>query len=463
MHAHRNAMICGMKRIAVIGGGAAGLACAIVSGQAGASVRIYEMDERVGRRILATGNGRCNFSNANMAADVYRNAEFVAKVYGRVTPAAVRGFFADLGLLWAAEPDGRLLPRTGKASTVVDVLRARCALLGVEECCGAKVRELVPPAEAGGVWTLALADGRFERAEAVVVATGGQDPFAFLPEGIAATPFSPILGSLRTDTSHIRGLDGIRAKCKVTLVRHEQPDIVEEGELLFRKYGVSGICVFNLSRHIDDDCFIQIDLFPEYAWGELQALLEERGAALLARDPGATVGDLLRGMVLPQLGELACAFASTRTAAALAGYGADDYETLAVALKSYPLDVRGIAEPGQCQGRRGGVDVAAVTDDLESREHPGLFFAGEVLDVDGPCGGYNLHWAWASGMLAGAAAAEYAGQGAVSHAPACHPAGQGAVSHAPACHPERSAQREVEGSSPGVISRCMTDQGAYSR
>ena len=133
----------------------------------------------------------------------------------------------------------------------------------------------------------------------------------------------------------------------------------------------------------------------------------------MARDPAATVADLLRGMVLPQLAEPVCAFASTRTDCALAAYGADEYETLAVSLKSYPLDVRGIAEPGQCQVHRGGVDVAAVTDDLESVAHPGLFFAGEMLDVDGPCGGYNLHWAWASGLAAGAAAARNAGRGAL--------------------------------------------------
>ncbi|MBR2790389.1 MAG: NAD(P)/FAD-dependent oxidoreductase, partial [Eggerthellaceae bacterium] len=242
-----------MKRIAVIGGGAAGLSCAIVSGQAGASVRIFEMDERVGRRILATGNGRCNFSNAGIRPEVYRNAGFVAKAFERVTPVDVREFFADLGLLWETEPDGRMLPRTGKASTVVDVLRARCAALGVEECCNAKVRELVPPSEVGGPWTLVLADGRFERAEAVVVTTGGQDAFGFLPEGVAATPFSPVLGPPKTDTSQTKGLDGIRVRAQVSLACHERPDIAEDGELLFRKYGVSGICVFNLSRHIDDD------------------------------------------------------------------------------------------------------------------------------------------------------------------------------------------------------------------
>ena len=398
-----------MKRIAIIGGGAAGLVAGIAAASTvtggDVDVAVYEMDERTGRRILATGNGRCNFSNANMSPDVYRNAGFVAKLYEAVPPAEVRGFFADLGLLWTEEPDGRLLPRTGKASTVVDVLRARMAWLGVRECCGAKVRQLVPPAAAGGPWTLVLADGRFERAEAVVVATGGQDALAFLPAGVPVIPFAPTLGPLKADTSHIKGLDGIRVRCRVALVRHERPDVVEEGELLFRKYGISGICIFNLSRHIDDDCSVRIDLFPDYDWGELQALLEARGAVLLVWNPGATVGDLLRGMVLPQLAEAACEFASTRMDAALTGYGADEYETLAVSLKSYPIDVRGMAEPGQCQVHRGGVDVAAVTDALESIAYPGLFFAGEALDVEGPCGGYNLHWAWASGMRAGRAAA----------------------------------------------------------
>ena len=416
-----------MKRIAVIGGGAAGLSCAIVSGQAGASVRIFEMDERVGRRILATGNGRCNFSNVDIRPEVYRNAGFVAKAYERVTPEDVWGFFADLGLLWETEPDGRMLPRTGKASTVVDVLRARCAELGVEECCSAKVRELVPPSEAGGPWTLVLADGRFERAEAVVVTTGGQDAFGFLPEGVATTPFSPVLGPLKTDISLTKGLDGIRVHARVSLVRHDEPRIAEDGELLFRKYGVSGICVFNLSRFVDDDSLLLVNLLPEMDMPGVQACLSARAAKALARNKAATVGDLLRGMVLPQVAEAVCAFASTRTSRALAGCTEDEFETLAAALTGFPLEVRGIAEPAQCQVHRGGVDVAAVTDDLESRAFPGLFFAGEVLDVDGPCGGYNLHWAWASGMLAGKAAAFCGAKGAVS----CGTAGDAACGTAP--------------------------------
>ncbi|MBR2790020.1 MAG: NAD(P)/FAD-dependent oxidoreductase, partial [Eggerthellaceae bacterium] len=159
--------------------------------------------------------------------------------------------------------------------------------------------------------------------------------------------------------------------------------------------------------------FLRIDLFPDLDWEGLQALLEARSAALLARDGGATVGDLLRGMVLPQLWNAVCAFASTRTDSPLAGYTPNEFETLAISLKSWPLEVRGMAEPGQCQVHRGGVEVSAVSDELESRRYPGLFFAGEIMDVDGPCGGYNLHWAWASGMLAGAAAARYAGREAL--------------------------------------------------
>ena len=430
-----------MIEIAIIGGGAAGLVAAIAAAQSsrdfmtggrrfshnnddfmtggrrschknegseGVRVRVFEMDERTGRRILATGNGRCNFSNANMRADVYRNADFVARVYGAMPSSEVLDFFADLGLLWTEEPDGRLLPRTGKASTVLDVLRARCAALGVEECCGAAVRELVPPAASGGVWTLALLDGRFERADAVVVAAGGQDGLSLVPEDVPATPFSPVLGPLKTDARFVRGLDGVRVKCEAKLLRDGAPVAVEAGELLFRKYGVSGICVFNLSRFARVGDTLSVDLFPEAQDGEVLALLLQRAEKLFANDEKAQIKDLFCGMILPNVAQALCSAADVSPAAALGECMLDDFERLAEACTGFKLSVEGIAEPGQCQVHRGGVSVEAVDAQLMAARHPGLFFAGEILDVDGPCGGYNLHWAWTSGLVAGEAAARFA-------------------------------------------------------
>ena len=397
-----------MNEIAVIGGGAAGLTAAIAAAEAGAHVRVFEMDERVGRRILATGNGRCNFSNVDMRADAYRNADFVAKAFEAVRPSAVLDFFADLGLLWTEEPDGRLLPRTGKASTVVDVLRARCAQLGVEECCGVGVRALVPPAADGGVWTLTMADGRFERADAVVVAVGGQDGLALVPEDVPMTPFSPVLGPVKTDTRLVRGLDGVRVKCEAMLLRDGEAVAAESGELLFRKYGVSGICVFNLSRFARKGDELALNLFPEATFDELVAVLMDRAERLVRMDGNAQVKALFRGMLLPSVADVVCAAAGVSSAAPLASTMLGDFERLAEACGGIGLRVGGIAEPGQCQVHRGGVAVDAVDGQLMALRHPGLFFAGEILDVDGPCGGYNLHWAWASGLVAGRAASQVA-------------------------------------------------------
>ena len=399
-----------MKRIAIIGGGAAGLAASIAAagacraaGRDGA-VTVYEMDARVGRRILVTGNGRCNFSNTDMAAEGYRNAAFVAGVYEALPPVRVLEWFYDLGLMWSAEADGRLLPATGKASTVVDVLRARMAVLGVEECCNAKVERLMPPAEPGGTWTLALADGRFVRAEALIVAAGGQDGLSFLPDGVPVEPFAAVLGPLKTVTDPIRGLDGIRVRCRTRLLRAGAEIAAEEGELLFRKYGVSGICIFNLSRFARKGDVLSVNLLPDLSAEGARSLLAQRVQDALALRSDATWEDVFRGMVLPQVAEALLKAAGAKMADP-ASVDSAELAALATVLQDFRLKVEGIAEPAQCQVHRGGVAVDAVSATLESVSHPDLFFAGEALDVDGPCGGYNLHWAWSSGILAGTGAA----------------------------------------------------------
>ncbi len=399
-----------MKRIAVIGGGAAGLAAAIAAAQelrgaAESAVSVYEMDPRVGRRILATGNGRCNFSNADVSAEVYNDPAFVGAAYELLPPSEVWQFFAGLGLTWTEENEVRLLPSAGKASVVLDVLRARAAALGVAEVCDAQVKELVAPATPQAPWTLVLADGRFERAEAVVVAAGGQDSLSFLPDAVATAPLRPMLGPLKTDTRLTKALDNIRVKCRVTLVRAGVPEATEAGELLFRKYGVSGICVFNLSRFAQPGDVLEIDLLPCRSRETLAKDLRQRLAGLLAYEPDARARDVFRGMLLNPVAEAVCKAAKVDAALPVSALTEKQSDALVRILKRFALKVEGVADPAQCQVHRGGVAVSQVTASLEHETLSGLFFAGEALDVDGPCGGYNLHWAWTSGLIAGKAAA----------------------------------------------------------
>ena len=426
--------------IAIVGGGAAGLAAAISAAQSAAqagrrlSVAIFEEDERVGRSILATGNGRCNFSNEFISCDAYRNAAFVeqalaalaAQPGGVESAEPVQSFFESLGLAWRQEPDGRRYPLANKASVVLDVLRAAAAHLGVRECCGQAVKAIEPPCNPGSPFTLRMADGVFNRARRVIIACGGALE-SLDCAGLPRVEMQPVLGPLRCIEEHralTRELDNIRVRCSVQLVRGqggaesaasgvpsasvagERACVASEsGELLFRPYGVSGICIFDLSRFAQPADTIVIDFLQAGGPEGSQDLLEARYRTLQARyGSELTYGSLLRGLILPRVAD---ALLKSQGLAEGDICSVQDLAGLARLLGAFELEVEGIGDARQCQVHRGGLDVAgfdAAT--MQAHDVAGLFAVGEALDVDGPCGGYNLHWAWASGLLAGRAAAE---------------------------------------------------------
>ena len=401
-----------MGRLAIIGGGAAGLAAAVTAARelrmlgVPGDVAVYEADERVGRSILATGNGRCNFSNARIDAGAYRNAAFVGSALGALTAGSdpVHAFFADLGLVWREEGEGRLYPLANKATSVLDVLRAAAADFGVREACGRRAVRLDVPDHPGGRFHIRFADGTVGHADAVVLATGGRTARELLPEGIGFAAARPVLGPLRTATDVVRHLNNLRVRCAVTLAGPDgAPKARETGELLFRDYGVSGIAVFNLSRFAEPGDRLLVDLLPQMPEGDCAGFLHARRRRLSADGRPLSREAFLRGMLLPAVARAVLEEAGLAPGAPLAKC---DVPALAAALKTFPLEVRGIGDERQCQVRRGGADVAAFDPrTLEARAVPGLHVVGEALDVDAPCGGYNLHWAWASGILAGRAAA----------------------------------------------------------
>lgn len=401
-----------MGRLAIIGGGAAGLAAAVTAARelrmlgVPGDVAVYEADERVGRSILATGNGRCNFSNARIDAGAYRNAAFVGSALGALTAGSdpVHAFFEDLGLVWREEGEGRLYPLANKATSVLDVLRAASADFGVREACGRRAVRLDVPDRPGGRFHIRFADGTVGHADAVVLATGGRTVRELLPEGIGFAAARPVLGPLRTATDVVRHLNNLRVRCAVTLAGPDgAPKAREAGELLFRDYGVSGIAVFNLSRFAEPGDRLLVDLLPQMPEGDCAGFLHARRRRLSADGRPLSRETFLRGMLLPAVARAVLEEAGLAPGALLAKR---DVPALAAALKAFPLEVRGIGDERQCQVRRGGADVAAFDPrTLEARAVPGLHVVGEALDVDAPCGGYNLHWAWASGILAGRAAA----------------------------------------------------------
>ncbi|MEC4295490.1 aminoacetone oxidase family FAD-binding enzyme [Adlercreutzia shanghongiae] len=411
-----------MKRIAIIGGGASGLSAAAAAASFGAPVALYEASDRVGRSILATGNGRCNFSNSVVSADDYRNPAFVGEVLARLEsasrrhvasqaepstayPNGVLGFFADCGLVWREEGEGRLYPLANKATSVLDCLRAACAAAGVEEHVGCEVAAVEPPRGEGGRFTLRLADGRFERADAVIVAVGGSIVSSLLPVGVRFRATEPILGPLATEGSIGRRLDNIRVRGALELWRRDCLVSRERGEVMFRKYGVSGIAAFNLSRLAHPGDELAVDFVPDVSANDAEAFLNRRRKMLRSR-LGRDVrwGDMLRGMVLAPVADVLLHAAGLEENRLVAK---GDAPRMAPVLKGLRMKVTGLGDARQCQVRRGGIDVGAVdARSCELRCVPGLYVVGEALDVDAPCGGYNLHWAWASGLLAGWSAME---------------------------------------------------------
>ena len=423
----------GMKKLMIIGGGAAGLAAAVAAADAlracceradapgadasGVEIVVCEADDRVGRSILATGNGRCNFSNAQVDAALYRNAAFVGAALAQLQRALpggddpVHAFFADLGLVWREEGEGRLYPLANKATSVLEVLRAAMADAGVREACDSQAVRIDVPAHPCDRFHVRFADGAVRHADTVIVATGGRTAAALVPEGFAMEDPRPVLGPVRTDARLVKALNNIRVRCEATLFGSDgSRKASERGEVLFRDYGVSGIAVFNLSRFAEAGDSLVIDLLPHVDADELETLLLDRRARLLGRGGSCTGDDVLRGMLLPAVGRSVLKAAAVRAEEPLA---TRDVPKLARALKGLALEVRGIGEARQCQVHRGGLRVEAFDPGTcEARAVPGLHVVGEALDVDAPCGGYNLHWAWASGILAGLAAAKRVTEGA---------------------------------------------------
>lgn len=388
-------------QVTIVGGGAAGLVAAISAARTARAlgavleVVIAEAGDRVGRKILASGNGRCNLSNAGVSPTDYNDSAFVAPTIERYGYAPVAEFFAGLGLTTYADDQGRVYPTSNTASSVLNVLRLECQHLGVREECGTRVEGLTP--SPGG--------------SALVVATGGGSTL-LVGRGHTLAPFTPVVGPIRTETDPIRGLSGIRVQCAASVYGPKaasacapgaaQPDDTEVGELLFREYGVSGVMVFDLSRFIEHGSTLSIDFVPGSTEPELEALLASRAATLDWRDADT----FFEGMLHPRV-----------AAAVLRAAGIDAHApasnlpvgALVRSLKHFELTVLGSGDAKQAQVTRGGVTLGEVDPStLESRLAPNVFIAGEVLDVDGRCGGYNLHWAWASGMVAGEQAARRA-------------------------------------------------------
>lgn len=383
--------------VCVLGGGAAGLAAAITAAEAGARVVVLERDLECGRTILATGNGRCNFANIRLVAGKYNQPEFVDAVMGAPEDALkqVLGFFGACGMSWAEE-EGRLYPRSRQAASVRNVLLSRAARAGVTLACGREATGAAP-ADAGEGWLVSFTEtweggaAATLAADALVFAGGGASHALAAGLGLSVVADEPVLCALAAQgpmPGVLEALDGRRAHCVASLTRGAHVVAREEGEALFRPYGLSGIVSFDLSRMARPGDMLELDLAPEVDAWEVDGLVAQRPGDAHALD------GILDPVIAAELIKLAGGV----------NFGGLAWR-VAPLVKGLPLRITGKADEARAQVTRGGIDVAcASAKTLGIEGHAGLFACGEALDVDGACGGFNLAWAWLSGMRAGASA-----------------------------------------------------------
>lgn len=407
------------KKIAVIGGGASGMTAAIRAAQLGAQVMVYERNDRVGKKILSTGNGKCNFSNEKMSADCYHGsgAGFVDTIYNIFGVKETKEFFEGLGMR-IKERDGYLYPASGQASTVLDVLRYELERPSVRVETNCMVTYI--SSENNGLLVETSVHGRV-RYDAVILACGGcaapktgSDGQGFILAkqlGHNIIPTVPALTALRCGEDFYKRVAGVRCDAELTLYIDGQPIRSDRGELQWTDYGISGIPVFQLSRDAAyalqerKTVTIQIDLMPGSDSDGYDEFWRERWT----RQGGQTMERFMTGLVNKKIGLLLLKLAGIKESEKAENVPQDRREKLEELCHSLFVTVRGTNSFEQAQVCAGGVDCHEVTDTLESRIVPGLFFAGEILDIDGICGGYNLQWAWSSGAVAGQSAAQHRG------------------------------------------------------
>ncbi len=409
--------------LCIAGGGAAGLAAAIEASrtfrQAGApgSVTILERLPRVGKKLLATGNGRCNLTNRRAApGDYFEAAEFVRPALSRFSVEDTLAFFASMGLLCEEEEEGRIYPMSRQAASVLDALRLEAERLGVAFQCDKKV-DSIQKIENGWETPSFLLNGVF-LADAVILACGGKaapqhgsdgSGYALLREqGIPVTRVAPSLVQLTTVPGPVKALKGMRVRGEIALYAGERKIAVQRGEIQFTEYGLSGIAAMQLSRLLAREKGARmdavIDLLPSFSKKQASEYLEER----IQHAPALVAEHLLTGILPKRVGQALLKQAGiaplTRPIGSLLP---EERAPLAAMLKEWRLPLTGTRGFADAQVTTGGAQRSAFSPDtMESLAVPGLYAAGELLDVDAGCGGFNLQWAWSSGRLAGWSAAQ---------------------------------------------------------
>ena len=401
--------------IAVIGGGASGLMAAITAKKSGKEVIILERKDRILKKVLITGNGRCNITNVNANISNYfgKNISSVENILNRFTPQDTMDFFNELGIVCNEENRGKVYPLSGQASSVVDALRFEAEKLGIKIETEFYVRKIEKD---GFKFRIYSEDRKKIEAGRVIIAAGGQSypelgsngsGFELAKElGHSVTKLSPSIVQLKTEKNQVKGLQGIKTDVAVTAYGDNKKICTYDGELLFTDYGISGNVVFNISfvMPLYKNVEFEIDFMEKFDYNELYEMLKERKRIL----SHLTMENYFNGMINKKLGQfLSKVSGIEKLSKPVKDLNDSEIRKLCTVLKKYRIKILDTTGFKNAQVTAGGVSLDEVNSEtLESKIVKGLYFSGEVLDVYGECGGFNLQWAWASGYIAGKNAAK---------------------------------------------------------
>ncbi|NMA99954.1 MAG: NAD(P)/FAD-dependent oxidoreductase [Firmicutes bacterium] len=407
-----------VPKVIVVGGGASGMMAALTARYNGADVTILERNPRVGKKILATGNGRCNYTNVNANIKHYngKNPDFIYGAMSVFDVSKTIGFFEKLGLSPRVEEGGKVFPMSNQASSVLDVLLYELNKLGVNIVCDSYVKELRKTKKG---FRLEVEDGRIFEGDRVILACGGKAMPSSGSDGNGyelakklgheIVDIFPALVQLKLEGDFFKQIEGVKIVGTAEILSRNNPLIKDRGDILFANYGVSGPPILQISRKAQEliksnkEAILKISIIDNMTQKELNSFLEKRFKNMPEKSLDFSLVGFVNKRLIRVLLKQAGIKDLKKTVSKLTE---DERHRISKILTDWRFKITGTKSWPSAQVTAGGVGTDQIDPfTMESALVKGLYFSGEILDIDGACGGFNLQWAWSSGYLAGISAA----------------------------------------------------------
>lgn len=399
--------------IAIIGAGAAGSMAAIFASLSGKKIILIERNNKIGKKILATGNGRCNVTNIGANSSKYHgsNPQFINAVLNTFNPHKVMEFFESLGVMLKEEDQGRIFPRNNQAESIVHALYYELDKPNIT----LKLNSLVKSIKKNSNWHVKLENGEQIIADKIIITTGGKCAFQYGSSGdgyywveklghkIIQT--YPALVAIETKENWVKNIQGIKVECRVTTIVNNIKINEKTGDILFTHFGISGPAAMAQARaigpNLDKNTKIHLDLFPDISSKELYVKIKK----MIKTNCAKSIKNCLSGLIPGNLAIQILANLKINKDEKSGIISEADRNKIVETLKNIELTPQALRSYKEAQVTAGGIGTSKIDQNtMQSKIVSGLYFAGEIIDVDGDSGGYNLQWAWSSGSLAGISA-----------------------------------------------------------